>query len=124
MIDFDALVLAPCVGLFGRPITVTPTASQPGDPAAVPPVPPGLPYLATGVWASRPIDVPTEQGIMSSQAHTLGIRALDFPIPPAAGDYVEIPAAGSLPAIGLCLIEDTDDDGQGGVALSLKMLDQ
>lgn len=123
MIDFDTLVLGPCVSIFGRPIIVTPIASQPGDPVAVPPVPAGLPYFATGVWASRPTDVVTETGILSSQVHTLGIRVLDFPIPPVAGDTVEVDAAGSLPRIGFCLIEDTDDDGQGGTVLTLKVLD-
>ncbi|WP_342106300.1 hypothetical protein [Methylobacterium sp. SI9] len=122
MIDFAALTLAPCIDIFARPIIITPQASQPARREGGVIVPAGQPYASRGVWASRPIDVPTEEGIMSSQAHTLGIQASDFTIPPAPGDLVEIPAAGSLPRIGVCEIEDTDDDGQGGTSLSLKVV--
>lgn len=123
MIDFAALTLAPCIDIFARPIIVTPQASQPERVEGGVTIPAGQPYASRGVWASRPVDVPTEDGIMSSQVHSLGIQAADFAIPPAPGDLVEIPAAGSLPRIGLCEIEDTDDDGQGGTSLSLKVLE-
>lgn len=122
MIDFDALVLAPCQSILARPITVTPLASQPGNSTAMPPLLAGLPYLARGIWSSKPTDVATEDGILSSQVHTLDIRALDFPVPPIAGDVIEVPAAGSLPRLGVCLVEDTDDDGQGGTVLTLKIV--
>lgn len=122
MIDFAALTLAPCIDIFARPIIITPQASQPARRESGVTILPGQPYASRGVWASRPIDVPTEEGIMSSQAHTLGIQARDFTIQPAPGDLVEIPAAGSLPRIGLCEIEDTDDDGQGGTVLSVKVI--
>jgi len=108
---------------FSRPVVVRPLASQPGDLTVVPPVPPGQPYAARGVWGSRPIDVPTEAGILSSQSQGLGIRALEFAIPVAPGDEIEIPAFMTFPAVGTLIVEDTDDDGQGGVFLTLKTIE-
>lgn len=113
MIDFDALVLGPCMAAFARPITVQPFASQPGE----------APYEAEGIWSSKPVDVQMEDGsILSSQNHTLGIRLADFLAPPVQGDRVTIDSFMSLPRIGVCLIEDTDDDGQGGSEWMLKVI--
>ena len=112
-IDFANLVLGPNLAIFARPITVTPVASQPDQQA----------FLARGIWSSKPIDVQLQDGsIGSSQEHTLGIRISEFAVPLAQGDQIEIDADGSLPRVGVCLIEDGDDDGQGGTVLSLKIV--
>lgn len=111
MIDFDALVLAPAMLTFARPVTVTPRKSQP-DAAA---------YSAEGIWSSRHDDVPLEDGgILSVQNITLGVRLSDFEVAPVKGDLVLVPAAGSYPAAGLFEIDDTDEDGQGGAIWTLK----
>lgn len=113
MINFDALVLGPAMATFARPITVTPLVSQPGQPA----------YAARGVWNSKPINVALEDGsILSSQVHTLGIRKTEFPVPIRQGDRIDIDAVQSLPRVGLCAVEDTDEDGQGGVVISVKII--
>lgn len=113
MIDFDALVLGPAMTLFARPVTIRPVKSQPGAPA----------YAARGVWSSKPVDVTLlDDGVLSSQNHTLGIRGAEFPIPLVQGDRVEIDAYMSLPRVGVCAIEDTDDDGQGGTTLTIKVI--
>ena len=112
MIDFDALVIGPSMAIFARPIIITPTISQPS----------AAPFAGRGIWSSRAIDVQTEDGILSTQEQTLAIRGADYLIPPIAGDAVEIPAAGSLHRIGVCAIEDVDDDGQGGFLLSVKIV--
>ena len=113
MIDFDATVLSAAMDAFARPFTVTPLKSQPGLPA----------YAARGVWTSKPVDVPLEDGnIMSSQVHTLGVRLSEFQVPIAPGDIVDIPISGTAPALGSFAVEDTDDDGQGGSVLTLKSL--
>lgn len=113
MIDFSALVLSPCMAVFARPITVDPIASVPDAP----------PYLAEGIWTSRPVDIAMEDGsIMSSQNHTLGIKADAFAVPIIQGDRVTIDAYMSLPRIGVCLVDDVDDDGQGGSVLTLKVI--
>jgi hypothetical protein len=112
MLDFSSLVLRACMDTFARPVTITPLASQPSAPA----------YTGRGIWSSKPVDVQTESGILSSQIQTLDLRAVEFPVLPQPGDKVLVDAFGSLPRIGLCLIEDTDDDGQGGIVLSLKVV--
>lgn len=111
MIDFDSLVLGPCMNVFARPIIVTPAASQPLTPVA---------YTGRGIWSSKPVDIPMEDGIMSSQEQTLSLKASEFLVPPGPGDKIEIPAEGSFAAIGKFVVEDVDDDGQGGLTLSLK----
>lgn len=113
MIDFDALVLGPAQDLFARPVTVTPIKSQPGAP----------PFGARGIWNSKPVDVAlADDGILSSQNHTLGIRGREYPIPLAQGDRVEIDAHLSLPRVGICAVEGTADDGQGDTTLTLKVI--
>lgn len=110
MIDFDATVLAAAQAAFARPIVVTPLASQPGAPA----------YAARGIWTERPVEVGLEEAVMISQDLTLGIRRSEFTVMVAQGDEISIPAAGSMPAIGDCVIDKINTDGQGDVALILK----
>lgn len=82
---------------FARPIMVTPVVSQPGLP----------PFPSRGIWASKPVDIAMDDGsIASSQAHTLDVRVSEFSVPLAQGDRIEIPEAGSLPRIGIVLIEE------------------
>lgn len=104
MIDFSALVLAPAMATFARPITVFPVASMPGIPT----------YAARGIWSERPVDVQTEDGaILSSAVKTLGVRLSEFATPATAGDKVQVDGA-------MYQIDDTDDDGQGGSLWTLK----
>lgn len=113
MIDFDALVLGPCFDALARPIVITPKKSRPGAPA----------YGSRGIWSSKPVDVELlDGGVLSSQNHTLDIRASEHQVPLAQGDEIEIPAHLSLPRVGLCKVEDGDDDGQGGTKLALKVI--
>ena len=107
MIDFDALVLAPLQNLFGKPIIVTPIASQPGV----------APYVARGDLRIQNVDMPLEDGIMSTQVITMGVRKADFAVFVAPGDTI---LAGGKPY----LIDDTDDDAQGHSILTLKRADQ
>lgn len=112
MIDFDALVLAPAMATFARPISVTPAASQPAAPA----------YRARGVWSVRNVDIQGQDGIYSGQVRTLGVRLSEFAIPPVQGDRVDLPAVLSLPAEATHTIEDVDDDGQGGAVWTMKQI--
>ena len=107
VIDFDRLVLAPLMSVFGKPIVVTPTASQPGQPA----------YAARGDLRIQNIDMPLDDGILSTQVITLGVRKADFLVFVAPGDSVVV---GGKPY----LIDDTDDDPQGHSILTLKRADQ
>ncbi len=113
MIDFNALVLGPAMAAFARPVTIFPDYSQPGEPS----------YDARGIWGRRPADMQLEDGsILGTDELTLGIRIGEFPILPVAGDRIEIPAAGSLPRVGICEMVDDGEDGQGGYALVLKII--
>ncbi|CAM5771983.1 hypothetical protein LMIY3S_03691 [Labrys miyagiensis] len=104
--DFDNLVLAPCMAAFGIPLTVTPIKSQPGQPA----------YAAQGIYDRTQSTVMMEDGSeLASTRVTVGIRLSTFAVPPRQGDQVlkdgiryEIDAA--FP------------DGQGGAELVLKEL--
>jgi hypothetical protein len=111
MIDFDATVLSACQAAFARPIIITPTVSQPGAPA----------YTARGIWTERPVEVGLEDSsVMISQDLTLGLRRSEFAVMVLQGDTVEIPAAATMPRIGICAIDKINTDGQGDVQLILK----
>jgi hypothetical protein len=113
MIDFDSLVMGPALAIFGRPIIVNPLKSQPSAP----------PFDATGIYSERPLDIDLEDdGTLSTKALSLGVQLSQFAVAPIQGDKVTIPAHMSLPAVGLCIIEAVDDDGQGGSMWGLKKL--
>lgn len=114
MIDFDALVLGPAMNAFARPVTVFPLVSQPGQPS----------FTARGIWARRPADMQLEDGsVLGTDEITLGIRIGEFPIMLKPGDHIDIDAYLSLTRIGLCEMVDDGEDGQGGYALVLKIIE-
>lgn len=111
MIDFAALALGPGIATFGRPVTVMPVATLPKRP----------PFAATGVWASRPVEVDLLSNTdLNTRELTLGIRISDWAYPPEQFWQVDIPTAGSLVAEGMHWIESIKLDGQGGASLILK----
>lgn len=108
MMDFSSLVLNPAMLVFGQSITVTPVASQPGKPA----------YAARGVYASKAVQIPLENGGYHSTVQpTLGIRLADFIVAPMQDDVVTLGALGTLE------IADVIPDGQGGADCVLRDLD-
>jgi hypothetical protein len=112
-LNYSTLVYLPGFDMFARSITVTPVASQPGQPA----------YSARGIYHSGPIDVPLEDGsIFSDQRTTLDLRAAEFPIPPQQNDIVNIPVDDEGPALGDFQILDIDDNGGGELTLSLRKI--
>lgn len=110
MIDFDALVLGPCLTVFARPIYVTPQKSQPGQPS----------YWARGDYRVENVDVPTHEGVLSETTLTLRVRVAEFLIPAGPQDQVYVPAQGAQPAAGPFWIDDTDDDAEGHSVWALK----
>ncbi len=107
MIDWAGLVLAPAMAVFGQPITVTPTKSQPK----------AAPYAACGVYACKPVQEVIEgtELVHQTHQHTLGIRLPDYPVPPAQGDGLAMPQ-------GSFLVTNVEADGQGGGTLILRKL--
>ena len=111
MIDFDALVLGPAMETFARPILIYPKDAG----YAV--------YPARGIYSEQPIDIQVEgEGVMSSTIITLGVRLSECDLDLGQWDKIEIPASGSAASKGMFLIDDTDDDGQGGTLITLKSI--
>lgn len=114
MIDFDNLVLGPVMNTFARPAEITPIKSQGSNVAA---------YTKRGVWTVKNVDVVMEDNnILSTKVLTLGVRLSEFPVPPVKGDVVYLPPVLTLPEEGPMVIDDTDEDGQGGSVWTLKYL--
>lgn len=104
MIDFDALVLGPTMETFAEPFTVRPVES------AV------EPYQLRGIWSERPNDIIVGDELISSgQIRTVGIRASENAVAPKPGWKIKREKTAQL-----YIIDDTDDDGQGGTLLTLK----
>ena len=103
-IDFDALVLGPCMDTFAEPITVDPLASQPSAP----------PYTAQGIFSSAPYDVPLADGTLyQDQRTTIGMQISQFSVPPTAKDLITVRGVQYIAA-------DAQADGQGGLTLTLR----
>jgi hypothetical protein len=121
--DFSALVLGPCVAVFGWPALVTPLKSQPN----------AKPYSANGIWTITDIDIPLDDGeVMSNRTLKFGIRLSDFTVAPKQGDWITasvqyLPLTywqGDFdPGSNIDLIvDDVRPDGQGGATLVLKRI--
>jgi hypothetical protein len=122
MINFDALVLAPAMGVFAKPVTVTPIRSQPT----------AAPYPARGVWEIANVAIVTEDGgQFSNRTIKLGVRMSEFTVLPVQGDWIttkvqHLPLAYtdrlSLDPNSTMnfVIDDQSPDGQGGCSLTLK----
>lgn len=102
-IDFEALVVGPAMDVFAEPVEVWPK----GDHEAA--------YQARGSWSDRPVDMPIgDDGLIASaQVRTLAIKRSEFPDEFGAGDWIK--RKGSL-----YIVDDVDDDGQGGSLATLK----
>lgn len=106
MIDFDALVLAPAMLVFGEPATFLPD----GGPAAE----------VSGVFEAAHKLVEVDPGDnsnytvgVSSTAPALGIRLQDFPSAPEQGDGLRVRGLDYV-------IIDIHPDGHGGAHLILQ----
>ena len=104
--DFDALVLGPCMGIFGSP-----TVYQPNDGSAS--------FPLTGVFDRFHAEITFDDSTgapISTMRPILGVRASDFPagMTPGQGDKVTV--AGET-----YLVMDKQPDGQGHVLLILKI---
>lgn len=114
-VDFSAQVYSPAQDMFGRPIVVTPTVSQPSMP----------PYNARGIYTTEEEDLPAEDGSIFSDQHTiLDVVAREFEVLPIQGDLIFIPAVGGIPAAGNFVIIDIKDNGGGETTFELRKVVQ
>lgn len=124
-VDFDALVLGPCMTAFSKPIVVMPTKSQRNAP----------PYGASGIWTITDLDLVLENGEnFSNRTLKFGIRLSDYVVAPKQGDTITtsvkyLPLSywqGDFdPGANIdFLVDDVRADGQGGATLVLKRATQ
>lgn len=109
-IDWDGLVLTPCMDIFaldgrnGPGPVLTPLKSQPNVPA----------FGIRAVWEVTPTTITQEDGsLMTTTIYTLGIRLREFPVPPVKGDMITIDNEDYI-------LNDFQYDGQGGVRWIVK----
>ena len=105
MIDFDKLVLAPCMKAFSEPVIVDPVRSRPGE----------APYETFGVYTSVSNEVMLDDGtVLSSQITTLGFQlsALPTTIHPVNRDKVMVRGK-------TYFMVQPKYDGQGGLQFAL-----
>lgn len=110
-LDFSSLIYSKGQDLFGRPVTITPVVSQPGNPA----------YAARGIYMTEPLDVLAEEGsLFSDQRTILDVRDIEFSVVPLQGDLILIPATGAIPAAGQFVVIDQKNNGGGETSLELR----
>lgn len=113
MLDFTGIVLTALQGTFARPIVVHPFVSQPGASA----------YSGRGVYATTPAGINIENSLVfSDQRTSIWIRIAEYPIQPALGDQIDIPANMNYPAEGRFEVSEKDAFADGKVVLMLKKL--
>ncbi|GGC68539.1 head-tail joining protein [Chelatococcus reniformis] len=104
-VDFDALVLGPCMDAFAVPALLLPVVSAPGAPA--------IPIR--GVFTLTPQDILDERdGSQRADDYTFGVRASEFPLPAVTrGDQVSNIGLPSLAGRTFVIDDTGDDDGYG-----------
>ena len=100
---------------FGRPITVNPVASQPGQ----------LSYPARGIYNSGLQNYLLEDAsLMAEQQTIIDVEADEFTVPPAQNDIITIPAepVSGLAALGDFQVTSATHNGAGEITLQLKKI--
>src|SRR5471030_969700 len=100
-IDWDAMVIAPLVGIFGEDVIYT--------SAGGPPFPISLVYDE----GNKDLDLAGGTGVNTSNPIVSG-RLADFLVPPAQGDTLLIVGTGET-----FIVKDVESDGKGAVKLPL-----
>ena len=104
-IDFEKLVLGPCLTTFGEAVTYRPLVSSPG----------AAPFAITGIFDAEHDLVEEFEGIdHSTQGPVLAVRLSDFPAPPEQLDQLIVRGQ-------LYQVYDVRPDGQGKADLILKV---
>jgi hypothetical protein len=110
-VNFSTMVKLPNQDMFSVPVTVTPVASQPGQPA----------YANRGIFITGPVDVMlTDGSIYADQQTILDVRDAEYGVVPMQGDVITIPFDCNGAALGDFEVTKADKDGGGLTTLSLR----
>jgi hypothetical protein len=118
MLDFQSLVLGPNMVVFGRPVVIAPAVSQPGAEAY---------DVVKAIFTSNPQNFLLADGtVVTDQTTWMGVRIVDLqPILPMINDRLMV--EGGLPGYAndqQFWISDVRADGQGGLQLQLRKIDE
>jgi hypothetical protein len=101
-LDFSTTVYLPNYEVFARPFTVTPKASQPGEPT----------YSARGIFDTQEFEVMLEDGtVMGTQRPIMDIIESEFPVLPQKYDIIDIPDDAEGPGRGRYEVIDSSSNG-------------
>lgn len=110
-VNLDVLLQGPIFDFWAVPVTFTPLASQPGQPA----------YPARGILNTYTTDVSGIDGSLYSDQRTiLDIRETEFGVLPQQNDHVTIPLDCNKVPKGEYVIVDASSDGGGQTMLTIK----
>jgi hypothetical protein len=111
-VNLDVLLQSPIFDFWAVPVTFTPLASQPGQPA----------YQGRGILNTYSIDVEAaDNSIYSDQRTILDIRESEFGgLPPQQNDHVTIPLDCNGVPKGEYQIIDASSDGGGQTMLTIR----
>jgi hypothetical protein len=115
-VNFSTDLYSPEQDQFGRPIMITPIASQPSG---------GASYQGRGIYDTVAVNVMLDDGsIFSDQRTIVDICAAEYVVPPQQLDQISIPydPASGLPPLGDFEITNVLDNGGGELTLELKKL--
>lgn len=110
-VNFDVLLQPYPFDFFAVPVTFTPLASQPGQPA----------YAGRGILGTYtdPVDA-LDGSIFADQRTILDIRESEFAALPQQGDHVTIPRDCNGVPRGEWLIIDASGNGGGQTMLTIR----
>jgi hypothetical protein len=110
-VNMDVLLQGPIFDFWAVPVTFTPLASQPGQPA----------FGGRGILTTYSADVPGIDGSLYSDQRTiLDIRESEFAVLPQQNDHITIPLDANLVPKGEYQIVDSVSNGGGQTMLTIR----
>lgn len=116
MIDWDSLVLGPCMGVFGEPVDYAPAAGTPTfrvsgvfDEAYR-----SIAPMGDGPFPSSELSALGAPGAITAEMPVLGVQLSAFPVPPVQGDLLTIVRTSES-----YVVKEVQPDGHGWAKLLL-----
>jgi len=113
-VNFATSLLEPDYEQWARPIVVTPSVSAPAAAA----------YQMRGIYGTEALDLLSDDTMISTQRTILDINEEEFLgagyALPQQGDLINIPADGTLRALGDFQVVSSSSDGGGETTLEIR----